>query len=445
VPGRRQHGEDSLFQRSRDGRWVARAHLGYRDGRPDRREFVRATPREALEARQRFLDQRRDGFTPPKGRPPTVSEWMLHWLHNIARRKVRASTWHKSYRQKVTDHICPWFDHVPLPDLDEDLIEEFHAHLEDQGLAPATITQIHRIMSRALKVAVVRKRIGRNPCSNVTPPQIKGSARPEPLTAEEIGVLLDGCESWPRGVRWLLALSTGMRQGEVLGLTWEHLDLDAGTVHVVQELVRLPWQHGCGDPRICGTHIRICPRPCPKVRPSGRRHVCITKGDPRLCRPDCEKHASTCPARRDGGLVLTEPKSETSVRWISIGAELAGKLKRHRQEQLAARLAAGPAWKGWEHGDIVFAGPSGRPVDPRRDWQDWKDLLGEIGILARRPHDVRHQTATDLLEEGIDVKVVQEILGHATPDFTRRVYQHGTKRLHQAAADKLDARLKRKA
>jgi integrase len=90
----------------------------------------------------------------------------------------------------------------------------------------------------------------------------------------------------------------------------------------------------------------------------------------------------------------------------------------------------------------VFAGPAGRPVDPRRDWQDWKDLLDEAGLLARRTHDVRHQTATDLLDEGVDVKVVQEMLGHATPDFTRRLYQHGTRRLHQAAADKLDARLR---
>lgn len=405
MPSRRQHGEGSLYQRGkrggRGGQWVAVADLGWRNGKRDRREFTGATMEAAKERRQKFLDRRRDGFVMPKGRQPYVSEWMLHWLHNVAKRKVRATTWHRSYRQKVTDHIVPFFERTPLPELDEELIEEFHAHLEDKGLSPATITQVHRIMSRALKVAVVRKRIGRNPCSNVSPPQVRRH-RSEPPSAVEARRILAACGEWPAGPRWILAAATGMRQGEVLGLAWPQVVLTGtgGSVHVEQELVRLPWQHGCDPP--CGL--------------SARR----------------------CPARHGGGLVLTEPKSEKSVRWISFGPWTATSLKRQRQAQLAARLAAGPAWTGWDQADLVFTGPYGAPVDPRRDWQDWQDLLASLGIGHYRVHDIRHGTATALLEAGLDIRVVQEIMGHASPHFTREVYQHVTPSLHQAAADAMD-------
>src|SRR5947207_2487826 len=141
---RRQHGEGSLYQRGRrggrhdstqPGQWVAVADLGWRPGpggKPirDRREFTAATMEEAKARRQRFLDRRRDGFTMPRGRAPYVSEWLLHWLHNVARRKVAATTWDRSYRQKVTELIVPWFERVPLPDLSEEDIEEWHANLE---------------------------------------------------------------------------------------------------------------------------------------------------------------------------------------------------------------------------------------------------------------------------------------------------------------------------
>src|ERR1017187_6344173 len=155
---RRQHGEGSVFRRQRDSRWVARADLGWRSGKRDRREFVAATPEEAMRRRTEFLDRRRDGFTVPKGRQPYVDEWMRHWLHNIAKKKVAPTTWHKSYRQKVEDLICPYFERVPLPDLDEEMIEAWHGVLEEtvskrtgQPLSASTIGQAHRIFSSALK------------------------------------------------------------------------------------------------------------------------------------------------------------------------------------------------------------------------------------------------------------------------------------------------------
>lgn len=476
MPGRRQHGEGSVYQRSRDGRWVAVADLGYRAGKRDRREFTGATSKIAMERRQKFLDRRRDGFTMPRGRPATVDEWMLHWLHNVARRKVEATTWHKDYRAKVEGLIVPFFTGTVLAELDEELIEDWHRHLESEPSArtgrpvsASTIGGAHRILSVALNVAVARKRISRNPASNVTPPQ---SEPPEllPPSEDDVLAILRECEDRRTGPRWLAGIATGMRQGEALGLLWPYADLAdpaAAGVDVQWELARLPWEHGCPDPYECGggRHVRECPVPCPKVRAAGRAHACILPGDARCCPPACRAHASSCP-QRSGGPRLKRPKSAKSRRQVPLAPYAAAGLAQWRKDQKAERLAFGEGYGGWEHdpgacprrprlgehvcpgcflparpGLLVFTQPSGRPVDSRRDWQDWSDLLEEAGVEHKRVHDGRHGVATMLLEAGMDIRVVQEIMGHSSPDFTRRTYQHVRQVLKRTAADAIERRM----
>jgi integrase len=402
---RRQHGEGSLHQRSRDGKWVAVAELPWRDGKRDRRYFVAATPGEAMERRQRFLDRRRDGFTVPKGRQPYVGEWMLHWLHNIARGRVRPTTWHRSYRQKTEELIVPYFARIRLADLAEDDIEAWHRHLQrtaskhtGRPVSASTIGQAHRILSTGLKAAVIRGRMPRNPASNVTPPRVRRRRVAIPSAAEAV-MVVERCATWPSGPRWIVGLTTGLRQGEVLGLTWPCVQLgsDAGSVMVEQELVRLPWEHGCDPP--------------------------------------CGRSARRCPARHGGGLHLQEPKSEASLRSVAFGPLTVAALQRQ-----AAAPATGPAW---DEGDLVFTGPRGGPVDPRRDWGDWCGLLGDLGLPHYKVHALRHACGTALLEGATDIRVVQEILGHANGDFTRRVYQHVRPVLHKRAAGTMEDYLRR--
>src|SRR5487761_37050 len=377
MPKRRQHGEGSVFQRTRDGRWVARADLGWKDGRRDQRLFVAAGPEEAIEKRRKFLDARRDGFTPPKGRPATVAEWMRHWLHNVARREVQPTTWHGSYRQKTEELICPYFEHIALPDLTEEDIEDWHAQLEarvskrtGRPLSAATIGQCHRIMSRALKVAVVRKRIGRNPCSNVSPPSADRE-RPVLPSAADVERILDRCETWPNGARWILAITTGIRQGEALGLEWQYVRLEPPAA------LRVEWSAA----QVQGERVR---KP-PKSR-SSRRPVPL-------------------PAR--GVAALAALKAGQQVRDLS---------------------------------GIVFTDAAGRPVHPRADWQDWCNLLDDLGLPHYRVHGLRHVYATMLLEQGIDRRIVQDLMGHSSAALLD-VYQDVRPVMHQLAADALDRAL----
>jgi integrase len=324
--------------------------------------------------RERFLDRRRDGFTMPKGRQPYVSEWLLHWLHNVAKRKVEATTWHGSYRQKVTELICPWFDRVVLAELSEEDVEEWHAHLEaviskrtGRPLSASTIGQAHRIFSTAIKEAVKRGRLPRNPVSNVTPP---AASRPKPVppSAAETERILARCETWPNGARWVVALKTGLRQGEALALRWADVKLT--------------------DP------------PSVTVRHSA--------------------------ARVERERVVKAPKSEKSRRSVPLAASAAWALMRHKQNQSVTSLDG-----------LVFADAKGRPVHPRADWQDWQNLLADLGVPHYRVHDCRHAVATQLLESGADPRVVQDIMGWSTLAMTE-IYEHVRPALMARAMDALD-------
>ncbi|HEY7431911.1 MAG TPA: tyrosine-type recombinase/integrase [Streptosporangiaceae bacterium] len=353
--------------------------LGWYDGRPDRREFVAATKAEALDRRDDFMARRRDGFTPPKGRPPTVGEWLQHWLHNVARARVEATTWERSYSYSVTRLIVPYLGHVRLHELNEDDVEAWHAALSrrttraGRPLSAAAVTNAHRVLSVALNEAVRRQRIVRNPCTLVPPPRIDRAERPVPDSAQAAAILAR-CESWPNGARWVLALATGLRQGEVLALRWSDVELE------------------------------------------GRPSVTVRR----------------TMARVGGELVFKAPKTPKSRRTVALAPVAAERLRRHR---------AGQPVRGRDA--LVFTGPRGQLVSSQADGADWKALLADLGLPpAWRVHDLRHAAATALLQMGVDVRVVQEILGHSSAAVTQNVYQHVAPVLHERAAESLDAWLR---
>ena len=388
MPKRRQQGEGSLYHRKDRDQWVAVADLGWKDGKRDRREFTGPTPGEALEKRDQFLDRRRDGFTLPRGRQPYVSEWVFHWCHVTAKAQVDANTWHRSYRQKCEDYIAPYFSKVLLSELSAEDIEDWHAAMlarpktRGEGtLSPATVVTAHRIFSSCLNEAVRRKRMPFNPCSIVTPPKADREP-PEPPSAEEVDVVLAACADWPNGARWVLAITTGLRQGEVLGLRWRDVRL---------------------------------------VEPAS---VTVRKSQ----------------ARIDGEWVSKDPKSRKSRRSVPLPGVAVRALKAHRERSQVADI-----------GGLVFTrqpdadGHAGRrtmagePVHSRADWQDWQDLLASVGLPHYRVHDLRHGYATELLEQGEDPRVVQDLMGWSTAAMAE-IYQHVRPVAHARVVSSLDRR-----
>jgi len=373
MPGRRQQGEGSIYHRKDRGQWVAVADLGYRGGKRDRREFTGPTPEIAMGRRASFLARRRDGFTLPKGRQPYVSEWVEHWLWNIAKPAVDPSSFYKSYRQKCEDYIVPYFDRLPLAELAEEDIEAWHQELLGRParlggtLSPSTIETTHRIFSRSLNVAVARRRIPHNPCTFVPPPK-HDRPPPEPPSADEVAAVLAACRARPGGARWILAVCTGLRQGEALGLRW--------------------------------------------------RDVRLT--------PPASVTVSQARKRIEGEVSFAGPKSRKSRRTVPLPKIAVTALKAHRE-------AAGVA----DIGGLVFTRPDGRPLGDRGDWQEWADLLAELGLPHYRPHDLRHAYATMLLEGGMDPRLVQDLMGWSTAAMAQ-IYQHVRPVMHERAVSMLD-------
>jgi integrase len=363
---RRHPGEGSFYQHR--GRWVAVAELPAADGKRDRREFTSTDPQEALAKRSAFLAERAGGFTPGKGPRQTAGDYLRTWITVTAPRRLAPSTL-AGYEQKLADHVIPYFDRMPLADITEETIERWHDHLAAKPLAPASVAQCHAILRTALNTAVTRGRLPRNPCTLAPPPQTP-HLEPALADAEQVAAIIARCATWPGGARWILALATGARQGEVLALRWANVQLSAPA------------------------SIRVSESAC-RVR---------------------------------GELIVKAPKSEKSRRTIAIGAATVAALREHRQRQVINIV-----------NDLVFTAADGGPVHPRADRQDWADLLADLGLPHFTVHSLRHLAGTLLLEAGVDVRVVQEVLGHASPAFTARTYQHVRPVLHQRAAAALDS------
>jgi len=396
---RQANGLGSVY-RGADGRWHGRVSMGVRDdGTADRRHVSAKTEAEA-KRKVRDLEKRRDaGTITTAGRALTVGQWLTFWLETIAARKVAPSTY-DGYESKVHHRLIPGLGAHRLDRLQPEHVEAFYLRCEADGLSPATVLQLHRILSRALKVAMQRGRVNRNVCGLVDAPSLQ-RAEVEPLTQAEARQLLMAAMGRRNAARWSVALALGLRQGEALGLVWDDVDLSRGIVRIREQLQRQRWRHGCGE--TCG-----------------------------------KRRGADCPKRHGGGLVKKPPKSRAGRRTIVLPAQLAEAMRDHYQQQCAERAIARELW---EDHDLVFAQQSGKPIDPRADWAAWKALLKSAGVRDARLHDARHTAATLLLAAGVPARVVMELLGHSQISLTLGTYSHVVPELASEAASRMDVAL----
>ncbi|KAA1025478.1 tyrosine-type recombinase/integrase [Pseudonocardia sp. EV170527-09] len=294
------------------------------------------------------------------------------------------------------------------------------------GARPATAHQVHRTARTAFGEAYKRGNIGRNPVALAKAPRLD-EEEIEPFEVEEIRRLIATALTRRNGVRYVLALALGTRQGETIGLRWERYSASTRFLRIVRQLQRQTWQHGCSDPHSCGEryHKRE------QCRADCKRH---TRACPPPCPADCTSHARWCPQRHGGGLVETEVKSRAGRRGIVLPEQLAELVERHRIAQDAERERAGSIW---EYGGWMFAQENGRPIGPTMDREQWLQLLNDAGVRAARLHDARHTAATVLLLLGVPERVVMDVMGWSNTAMAKR-YQHVTAVLRQDVALRLD-------
>lgn len=358
----------------RDGRWEARVTLTDPDGRRTRRSLL-ARSRLEVEAKLRAaLDAEARGLPATDARL-RLAEHLTDWLENV-RPRVRPRTY-QSYESVVRVHLIPALGHVPLIRLTPQQVQTMLNRQSAAGASPRTVAISRDVLRLALHQAERWGQLGRNVARLVDPPRV---VRHEirPLAPAEVRRLLDAIAGTPDEALYLTAIGLGLRQGELLGLGWSDVDLEAGTLRVRHALQRI-----------------------------------------------------------DGVARLVEPKSVTSRRTVALPAVVADALRQHRRRQLERRLAAVGRWQG-ETWDLVFCTATGTPLDGPNLNKRFQALIAELGLPRQRFHDLRHACASLLLVQGVAPRVVMETLGHSQISLTMNTYSHVMPALGRDAAARMD-------
>lgn len=271
--------------------------------------------------------------------------------------------------------LIPQLGRLRLDQVSPTHLAAAYDRLLGQGLSAKSVLNTHRLLHRVLGDAVRWGMLVRNPCDLGDPPR---ATRPavSTLDAGEVARLLEASATDDLGSLITVAVLTGLRLGELVGLTWDEVDLERGELSVVRSLQRV----------------------------------------------------------RGRGLVVVPPKTASSKRLVPLAPQAVAALREQRRRQLASRLKAGPAWAG---GNWVFTTALGLPYDPGDVTRRFQRLLERAGLPRVRFHDLRHTAASLLLAEGVHPKVVASLLGHSTVQVTLDTYSHVMPGLTRQATETL--------
>jgi integrase len=392
----RANGEGTIYQR-KDGRWEAAGYVLAANGTRKRVRVYGTTRKNAADRLAEKITDSNRGL-PVATADSTLGDYLTYWLSSVAVHRLRENT-HTRYAACVRLHLIPGLGTKKIARLTAKDVRTFLDRLRTtcqcctQGLdterkkccavgeccqkrlSALTVTYVHSVLKSALEHAVREDELPRNVARNVKTTTHQ-PRRFRPLTAAEARKFLDAALADRLHALYELALRTGLRKGELLGLHWEDLDLTTGTASIRRSLQRT----------------------------------------------------------RTGGLTHLPTKSRASERRIALPTECLRSLKKHQERQDKERETAGSAWTD---SGLVFTTPTGRPLDPANLTRRFRSFLNWAGLRRIRFHDLRHSTAPLLLEQGVDLVVIKELLGHAHIGVTAGVYAHVRLRLQRQAIDTL--------
>ena len=378
MPKRNAHGSGTIRQRP-DGRWEARYTTG-RDGGTGKQVQksvygdTQAEVRRKLSAATAAIDA--GTYLEPSRL--SVGAWLDIWLStymDAVKPRTRAT-----YAADVRNHIKPSLGAVKMVALNAHTIQGFYNGLlrKEKPLSPKSIKNIHGCFHKALKQAVILGYIRFNPADGCTLPRIERTEI-KPLDESEISAFLEASKDSKYAIIYRVAIFTGMRQGELLGLTWDCVDFKNGTVTINKQLQRL--RGG-----------------------SGGYHLVAPKNDkPRIITP-----------------------AETVMQL----------LRKQKAWQAEWKLKLGAAWENERN--LVFTNELGGNLAPQTVYANFKRIAEGIGRPDARFHDLRHTYAVAALRAGDNIKAVQEALGHHTAAFTLDTYAHVTGQMKQDSAARME-------
>lgn len=366
---RRGNHEGSIYQRG-NGKWRAQIYL---DG--DRLSFTGDSRKEAQRWLREIGNEIERGLT-LEGAKITFEEFLQEWL-STKQHHVAVQT-HSYYCQIVRDYITPVLGRIRLRDLNARHIQKFYNDKVSEGIGLRTVQKSHTVIHAALNSARKFGLIPYNPDDATNPPKPKSNAM-KFFTKDQTHHLLQVAKETEDRyyALYFLAIVTGMRQGELLALKWENVDLEKGILSIKLNLKRVP----------------------------------------------------------GGGLILDKPKTKSSIRSIKLGSDSIEILKAHKKQLSTEKQAARDLW---QNEGFVFPSTVGTALDPSNLLKQFRKLLKTANLPKIRFHDLRHTAASLMLNNGIDVLVASQRLGHAHPSITLDVYGHLMPSMQNEAANILD-------
>ena len=406
---RREKGAGSLRKviKEKNGKtytyWEGQITIGYDlgSGKQKRKTFTGKTQKEVREKMQAAAVAVNEGtfFDPAR---ITLAEWIDTWLSEYCGDKKYQTV--KHYKAQCETHIKPALGAVKLSVLTAPQIQAFYNDLAKTGkkvvkkdqktgkqltsyepLAPKSIKNVHSVLTKALSVAIDVGYLRINPADRVTLPR-RERKEIHPLNDEQIAAFYKAAGDDELCYLLRLIPFTGLREAEAMGLTWDCVDFESGTLKINKQLVKRP--------------------------------------------------------KADGGITLAETKN-SKIRVIKPAKMIMQQLKERQRQQIEQRFAASDVWQGWQNQKeqqiaLVFTTATGTYLNPKTVYKHCKKVLDQIGAGDRCVHDLRHTYAVLSLQNGDDVKTVQSNLGHATAAFTLDVYGHVSERMKEDSAARME-------
>lgn len=362
-----------------DGRWEARFTTGFdpASGKQVQKSIYGKTQKEVREKLAQITTELDDGtyMEPTKD---TVEEWLDTWLETYVKYSVKPYTL-DAYQRNCDNYIKPMLGKIRLAALNAPQIQRFYnGLLTEKELSPKTVRNIHGVFHKALEQAVKLGMIRSNPTNLCDLPKVRRKEI-HPMEQEEITAFLKAIEGCKYELVYRVTLFTGMRQGEILGLTWDCVDFQHNALYVNKQLQK---------------------------------------------------------TKKVGGQYALAPTKSGRSRMITVAPSVMNLLKKQKSQQAQMRLLAGEAWNNSL--DLVFTNELGGHLSHFTVYIHFKRIVKELGMPEERFHDLRHSFAVASIESGDDIKTVQSNLGHATASFTLDVYGHVSQKMRQQSADRME-------
>jgi integrase len=370
------NGEGGITRHKKSGLYMARYTVQTPTG-PKRKTLYGKTRREVDEKLTAAKADRDRGLLFDAD-SLTVGRYLERWLADSVRDTVKAITY-ETYERLIRLHLAPTLGRLKLKNLTPTHVRGLYREKLDSGLSPSSVQRIHALLHKALTQAVNDGLIPRNATDPVKPPRPSRNEM-KTLTPEQAHVFLEAAKNDRLRALYIVAIHTGLRQGELFGISWDDVDLEAGTLSVHRTL-------------------------------SGAK----------------------------GGPKFTTPKNNKTRR-VRLTPQAAEALRDHRKRQLEERMRLAGLWQ--DHG-LVFCSTVGTPLSRHNVYnRSFKPLLERAGLpYSLRFHDLRHTFATLMASSGGHAKVVQEMLGHASINITLDLYSHVLPDMQEDAVDRLGAML----